>query len=62
MKQVLCLLIIAGAAGLHAADRPEAKPNIVYILADDLGGGAESYRMSSGISRLDSIRIRSEQQ
>lgn len=39
MRQVLFLLVLVGAASLQAADRLEAKPNIVYILADDLGYG-----------------------
>lgn len=37
MKQALFLLFAAGAAALHAADRPAAKPNILFMLADDLG-------------------------
>ena len=39
MRQVLFLLVLAGATGLQAAECQEAKPNIVYILADDLGYG-----------------------
>jgi arylsulfatase A-like enzyme len=29
------LAVLAGAGSLQAADRPEAKPNILYIMADD---------------------------
>ena len=39
MKQALFLLAVAGAASLHAADHQEAEPNIIIILADDLGWG-----------------------
>jgi arylsulfatase A-like enzyme len=34
MRQALVVLFVAGAAGLQAADRPEAKPNVVIVLAD----------------------------
>ena len=34
MKRVLFLLVVAGAAGLHADQRPEARPNVVILLAD----------------------------
>ncbi len=37
MRQVLFLFVLVGATSLQAADRPEAKPNIIFILADDLG-------------------------
>lgn len=33
----LSVLLLAPVAALHAADAPAAKPNIVLILADDLG-------------------------
>jgi arylsulfatase A len=40
MKQLLTLLITLSwppLVALHAADNPEPKPNIILILADDLG-------------------------
>jgi arylsulfatase A-like enzyme len=33
------MLLLAPLAALHAADAPVRKPNIIYILADDLGYG-----------------------
>jgi len=39
MKQILLSLVLSGTAVLQAAERPSAKPNIVYILCDDLGYG-----------------------
>jgi arylsulfatase A-like enzyme len=33
------VLLLSSMAALHAADAPAAKPNIVFILADDLGYG-----------------------
>jgi arylsulfatase A-like enzyme len=37
MKRLLFLLTLSVAAGLHAAERPEARPNVVIILTDDQG-------------------------
>ncbi|MEI6604791.1 MAG: arylsulfatase [Verrucomicrobiota bacterium] len=37
--RALCSILLAPLAVLHAADTPPVKPNIVYILADDLGYG-----------------------
>ena len=34
---VPAFLMLALLAPLHAADRPAGKPNVVYLLADDLG-------------------------
>ncbi|MCX6875170.1 MAG: sulfatase-like hydrolase/transferase [Verrucomicrobia bacterium] len=34
---ILTALLLAPLAALHAADPPAKKPNIVFILADDLG-------------------------
>ncbi|MFZ9766765.1 MAG: hypothetical protein ACO3DN_08070, partial [Ilumatobacteraceae bacterium] len=42
MKPFLTLLIallLAPLAALHAADAPKSRPNILFILADDLGWG-----------------------
>lgn len=42
MKQVFTLLIVlllVPLGALHAADAPQQKPNIIFILADDLGIG-----------------------
>lgn len=42
MKHTLTLLtalLLALLAVLHAADVPKPKPNIIFILADDLGYG-----------------------
>jgi arylsulfatase A len=42
MKPFLTLLIallLASLAALHAADAPKSRPNILFILADDLGWG-----------------------
>jgi arylsulfatase A len=42
MKSLLTLLtvlLLAPLAALHAADAPASKPNILFILADDLGWG-----------------------
>jgi len=35
----LFILLLASLAALHAAEPQAVKPNIVYILADDLGYG-----------------------
>jgi arylsulfatase A-like enzyme len=35
--QILAVLILMPLAALHAADAPEQKPNILYIVADDMG-------------------------
>ncbi len=34
MRQVLFLLVLVGTTSLRAADHPEAKPNVVIVLAD----------------------------
>ncbi|MBM4049873.1 MAG: hypothetical protein FJ279_32660, partial [Planctomycetes bacterium] len=42
MKRILTLflaLLLAPLAALHAADTPVPKPNIIFLLADDLGWG-----------------------
>ncbi|MEI8290477.1 MAG: sulfatase-like hydrolase/transferase [Verrucomicrobiota bacterium] len=40
MKAILPALLLASVVALHAADvPPTGKPNIVFLLADDLGGG-----------------------
>ena len=39
MKLTLTILTALLTAPLHAAGVPETKPNIIYILADDLGYG-----------------------
>ena len=40
MKQtLLAALLLAPLASLHAADVPAQKPNILLILADDMGWG-----------------------
>ena len=58
---VLASLLLASLAALHGADAPplQAKPNIVYILCDDLGygdvhclGGARSKVATPQIDRL----------
>jgi len=36
---LLTILLLTPLATLHAADAPKQKPNIVVILADDLGFG-----------------------
>ena len=35
MKSALFLALLAAAAGLQAAGRPDGKPIILFILADD---------------------------
>lgn len=35
--QILAVLLLAPLAGLHSAETKQAKPNIIFILADDLG-------------------------
>jgi hypothetical protein len=35
----LTALLLAALAGLNATSAPAAKPNIIFILADDLGYG-----------------------
>ena len=37
ITSMLALVLLAPCAALHAAPAPPAKPNIVFILADDLG-------------------------
>jgi arylsulfatase A-like enzyme len=39
MKHLLFLVALCTAAGLQAGERPTARPNIIIILADDLGWG-----------------------
>ena len=36
---ILCTLLLAPLAALHAADVPKPKPNVLLILADDMGWG-----------------------
>ena len=33
----LAVLLLAPLAALHAANTPQAKPNILFIVADDMG-------------------------
>ena len=56
---ILAVLLLAPLASLHAADVPTAKPNIAYILCDDLGygdvhclGGDRSKIATPNIDRL----------
>jgi hypothetical protein len=35
----LTIVLVAPLAGLHATDAPQEQPNILFILADDLGWG-----------------------
>ena len=36
---LLSVLLLSPLTALHAADAPSTKPNILFILADDLGYG-----------------------
>src|SRR5208283_1775556 len=37
IRFILSALLLASLAALHAADEPAPKPNLVFILCDDLG-------------------------
>jgi arylsulfatase A len=65
MKQptalVIALALALAAPAVHAADASPAKPNIVYILADDLGyGDVGCYNAASKIPTPNLDRLASE--
>ena len=66
LRLATCLitsLLALGGLTLHAADAPARKPNVIYILADDLGignvscYGADNYR-TPNIYRLATAGLR----